>query len=393
MPFRSVLLRVLFWSLALAAVFEALGTLFASHEALWRVAGTSIATAVSALLLLAASSKMDKPAPRPAAVLAITLVVIEFLLTLTAIWEMGMFFGGRRHEDSLWLTVLFIALTGVPAIAFLRMAATSFSSLAGRVGLLLAAVELVMLLILAWNHSLWSQDETIAELAGSFPLFALLAIICLVGRGADPPRTWRWIGVVAAALAYGITAYGIINHIQRGGDVVIYITCLGAAIAHANIVLLCPLRQTQMWLRWLTIASGVATTFFVALTTHLGENGDGMTARLAGACGIVAGCGTLALAILARLNRRVVVTPEAMSGLSEITLICPVCQKKQTLPLGDAACAECRVLIHVRVEEPQCTRCGYSLLMLRSNACPECGAPVPSGLSPAGPSGEPAIPI
>ncbi len=93
MPMRSILLRVLFWSLALAAIFGAAGILLGSHDAIWRVASTSIATAFGALLLLAASAKMDKPVSRPACLLGVTLVVVEYLLILAGIWGTSLLFG------------------------------------------------------------------------------------------------------------------------------------------------------------------------------------------------------------------------------------------------------------------------------------------------------------
>lgn len=99
MSFRSILLRVLFWSLALAAIFGALGILFAAHDTIWRTAATSISTAGAALLLLAALSVMDKPGFRPASLLAITLIVVEYLLTLGAIWDLGP--SGYRYVDPL----------------------------------------------------------------------------------------------------------------------------------------------------------------------------------------------------------------------------------------------------------------------------------------------------
>jgi len=40
-------------------------------------------------------------------------------------------------------------------------------------------------------------------------------------------------------------------------------------------------------------------------------------------------------------------------------------------------CEACHVVIKVNVEEPKCATCGYSLLMLQSGICPECGTPVP----------------
>jgi hypothetical protein len=373
MPIRSALLRVLFWSLALAAVFGAMGILFGSHDALWRVAATSIATAFAALLFLGCSSTMEKPVSRPAALLAAALIVIEYLLILGAIWVEDLAIGYGPYEESLWLTILFLALVGIPAIVSMRMTKTALTAMAGRTGLALAAVEMLMLLIVAWDQSPWGQIE---ELAGWLPPYALLVVVSLVGQGSKPRRPWRWAGVAAAFLGYSLIVYGIINQIHHGGEVVVYVTCLAAVLAHANVVLLCPLRPAQMWLRWSTLSAGVATSFFVALSTYIGQNGDSMNSRFAGASGIIAGCGTLALLIQARLDRRFVVPLAGMTGVSAITVICPICRKKQTLALGGAACADCHALIHVSIEEPKCATCGYSLLMLQSGICPECGTPV-----------------
>jgi hypothetical protein len=392
MPFRSILLRVLFGSLALAALFGAAGILVASHEATWDVVGTSIATAVAALLLLIASRAMDRPASRPASLLASTLIVIEYLLTLGAIWQLERIFGSSgRFDDSLWLTVLFIAMVGIPAIVFMRMATAPTTVLAGYVGLVLAGIELAMLLAMQWGTSSWSANEYLAELAGFLVLFGLITVICLIGIDFSPQRSWQWLGVSAAALGYALTAYGVIRQLNQGSQVVVSITCLAAAIAHANIVVLCALRPGQRWLRWLTIGAGTSAALFIALAS--GSNAtfdiDNILPRLAAACGIVAGCGTLALIILARLNRKFIVPPNAMTGVSDITLFCPICRKKQTVPLNGAACDECRVLIHVRVEEPKCEKCGYSLLMLKSAVCPECGTPVPTTRPPAEPQTAP----
>jgi hypothetical protein len=379
MPLRSILLRVLFVSLALAAVFGAAGILFGSHDTIWRISATSVATALGALLLLVASPKVDKLAARPSALLAITLIVLEYLLTLMAIWEQGFFFSSSNNE-SLWLTILFIALVGIPAIGLMRMTRTALTAVAGSVGLALAVVELFMLLLIAWDQFPWTREFIAEELAGWLPPCALLIVGCLVGRGGGWWRAGRWLGAATAGLAYSLIAYGVIHDIHRGAQIVTYITCIAAALTYANVVLLCPLQPAQIWLRWLTIASGVATSLFVSASTYLGPYSNDVADRLAGACGIVAGCGLLALLVLARLNRRMLIAPNAMQDLREITLVCPVCKKKQTLPLGTAACADCRALIHIRIEDPKCATCGYSLLMLQSTVCPECGTPIETGI-------------
>jgi hypothetical protein len=378
MSFRSLLLRVLFSSLAIAAIFGALGILFGSHDTSWRIASTAIATAVGALLLLGASRTMDDPLARQAALLATTLVVLEYLLILTAIWGQWSLFGSSSKEESLWLTIVFIALVGTPAVALLRMTRSKQTAVAGHIGLVLAAAELTLLLVIAWGDPIWTGNWFGEGLAGWLAPYTVLIVVCLIGRGGGILQLIRWLGATIAALAYSLIAYGLIRDIHHGGNVVIYFTCAAVALLHTNIVLLCPVRPRQVWLRWVTLLAGVATTFFVSAFTHVGNNGNDLFGRIAGACGILAGCGILALLVLARLNRRIVAGPNPMQGVTEIFVVCPICKKKQNLPLGTAACADCRAIIHVRVEEPKCPTCGYSLLMLRSQICPECGTPVPS---------------
>lgn len=73
----------------------------------------------------------------------------------------------------------------------------------------------------------------------------------------------------------------------------------------------------------------------------------------------------------------------ADSGLPmkiEIGITCPRCEREQSIPTGGASCAGCGLMIHIKVEEPQCPKCGYSLAKLDADTCPECGG----GLTGAG---------
>jgi hypothetical protein len=65
-----------------------------------------------------------------------------------------------------------------------------------------------------------------------------------------------------------------------------------------------------------------------------------------------------------------------LSEIREITIICPGCDAKQTLPVGASSCSRCGLVIHTRIEEPRCAQCDYLLYMLKSDNCPECGTPV-----------------
>jgi hypothetical protein len=94
--------------------------------------------------------------------------------------------------------------------------------------------------------------------------------------------------------------------------------------------------------------------------------------RLAAAAGIVTGCGTMALVVLARLNRKVDYEPLSPE-LTHITVACPRCGKKQSVCLGDSVCVGCKLRISIQIEEPRCPQCGYLLYGLPSGRCPECG--------------------
>ena len=100
---------------------------------------------------------------------------------------------------------------------------------------------------------------------------------------------------------------------------------------------------------------------------------DDILIRLASAAGFIASCGSLALLVLARINKRMPDEAPALHKIAEITLICPGCSKKHTLPVGSATCPTCRLELNVQVVEPRCPQCDYSLFMLTSNRCPECG--------------------
>jgi len=57
------------------------------NDAVWRTVGTGLLTAVTAALLLPVSLLTDKPKSRPAGLLAVATLLLEYLLVLFLIWD------------------------------------------------------------------------------------------------------------------------------------------------------------------------------------------------------------------------------------------------------------------------------------------------------------------
>jgi hypothetical protein len=346
--YRKVLLRIVFWALGLAACFGAAGVIFAGHDTLWRIVGTCAATAAGAFLLLAASRQLDQQKTWLPGVMAVSLIVLEYLATLGLTWSL---FG--RAEEPAALTMFCLVATAVPAIGFSAIMNRSEGARSARVGLFASVVVFVLLLVGTWGGWLGAvRAEHWHSLGLSLAIFAVLAVLCLIGSGTDL-RHWRWLGVTAAAAAFAISAYAILLDIHKTSAFFVCVVSVAAVVAHANAMAWCPLKPAQRWLLWGTIGTGIATGGFVDLARITSPWQEEMLGRLAGATAIIAGCGTLALLILARINQRIVPVAAALADLRDITLTCPRCRAKQTIAIGSGKCGACGLLIQVRVQEPE----------------------------------------
>jgi hypothetical protein len=346
--YRKVLLRVVFWTLGLAACFGAAGVIFAGHDMLWRIVGTCAATAAGAFLTLAASRQLDHEATWLPGVMAVSLIVTEYLATLGLTWHL---FGSAQEPAA--LTMLFLAATTVPAIGLSAVMRRPDDALSARVGLFASAAVFVLLMVGTWGGWLGKVPaERWHSLGLSLAVFAVLAVLCLIGSGMDR-RHWRWLGVAAAGAAFSITAYAIILDIHKTSAFFVCVVSVAAIVAHANAMAWCPLKPAQRWLLWGTIGAGIATGGFVDLARITSPWQEEMLGRLAGATAIIAGCGTLALLILARINQRIVPVAATLADLREVALTCPRCRTRQTVAIGSGKCGACGLLIRVRVQEPE----------------------------------------
>jgi hypothetical protein len=346
MTVRRVLLRIVFASLALAAGFGAAGVIFAGHETLWRIVWTCAATAVGALLVFGSSGLLEREETWPPGAMSLLLFVAEYLLSLGLIWEV---FG--RAEDQAGLTVLFLALTGLPALVFLGIQRRPATLVAARVGLAACAASFLLLMMGTWGRGWGTQDfghNHWFDVNGSLAPFAFLAVLALIGTGRDR-RHWRWAGVAAAGAAFAMATYAILLDIREASSLFVCLASVAVVVAHANAMVRVPLAPSQRWLLWATVASAIVAAGFVDVGSITRPWQEEMLGRLAGAAAIMAGCGTLALLVLARANRSVPLPEFSLADVRQVTLVCPRCQRKQSIAVESGRCAACGLGIAVRL--------------------------------------------
>jgi hypothetical protein len=372
MPLHRIILRLMLWSLGLAAIAGVGAVLTGGDDTVARVLGTSLTTAGAALLLYPLSRMIDKAKWRAAGTFGMGLVVVEYIIVLSLIWEFGDLLPGSRSEEELLLTMLNFAATGVAAIVMLRRLHNKDSRLACVVGLAVAAVVAIVWLAGTWIDS--NYDDECGASGFILGGFGIVVVLSLVGAGTDR-RHWRWVGVACSAAATVMALVGVWMNYDDPSDLFVILATLGVLVGYANIVLRVPLKSGQHWLVMATIATAIGTGALLDLLIILLDGDSDPLFRLVAAGMILTACGSLALMVLARLNRGVELEA-ATTDITEITIVCPRCRKKQDLPIGPAACGACGLRITTRVEEPTCPGCGYLLLHLTSDTCPECGRPI-----------------
>ena len=385
MNLRRLLLRVMLGALAVAALAGVLAILFYHGSMLLELIGTAVMTAVAAGLLMVFSLLVDREKSRSAGLLGMVAVIAEFFLGLALIWMFDLM------PEAVWVLMVAIGISLLPAMFFLRVTSMPRARLAGWTGLGVCAVTFLIFAITPWFNIAWVRYGEWCGTGVSIGTFGLLAAASLAGAGGDR-RHWRYLGTLTSLAAAVMGIIGVWREVQTGEIAFAMIASTAAFIAHANLVLLCPLKSAQRWLAFAAIATSFLTALFVDLLIVFnkglgGELSDSLLTRLAGASGILAGCSSLALLVLAALNRKSEFKP-ILAPISEYTLICPGCNRKQTLVTGEAQCPTCLLIIQATFKEPHCSKCGYLIFMLNSDRCPECGTPVRAADSE---SGSPAI--
>lgn len=374
MEFRRLLLRIMLWSLGIGAFLGATTILAGGGTVVWRVSTTTICAAVAAALMMAGSRLSEQKGGWPAGILLMGLVIIEFLGSLVLTWGEHFLLYNSVPGNIGW-TMFCLFLCGLAAIVLLWVGSAPVAKLATPVGLVTTCAAFTLLMVCIWGPSNWQAYEDWFDSGVFVGLIGLLLAGTMIGAVSNVPfhlRAIRFIGALAATVAMVVALVGIWTHSHSDTGAFRIPLSLACVVTLAQIALLVPLKPGQNWVRWLTIVTGVTTAVFINMSMTFSKDAE-MLGRLGGASGIVAACGMLALVIFARLNQRMGEPPTVLNAVTQVTLVCPSCQTKQIIAVGGAACSSCRLLIHVRVEEPRCPLCDYLLYLCKSDRCPECG--------------------
>jgi len=370
---RQHILKAMLGALALTAL-SAVAAIAFSNSAMWRIAGTTMTGAVVTLIMLRLTAMVDQTRTRWAGLVGTFGVLWVFLLVVGLIWEAHRWLPGGWDESELLGTAgILVPVTGF-AMAFLKMLHTANTRVAGWTGLAMTATCLVLSLVAIWlpRGGAFDTIERFWGTAATVGGIGLLAVAALVGCGEDR-RHWRWAGVASCVAA----AWVALTFVWRGDIHHENLLALFIAVAFW-VALAIPLRRIELkrehrWLRHTTLAAGgLAVSLWTMLVWGLDED---LGARAAAACSILAACGAMGLSLLARFNRKV--DTRLLPGeLRNITLFCPRCNKKQTVPLGASACSACGIKLEIKAEQPSCRECGYLLYGKTADRCPECGTSV-----------------
>jgi hypothetical protein len=387
---RRIILWVMLVALGLSAALAVVGVLTTNIGEEYQMIGTGIAAAVASGLLLASCKFLDSEKSRQAGLMLMAVIVFEFILVLVALWNPLAGSSRWRGQEALTLTAVCFPVVALPATIFFHIRQFQGGRLAAFLGMAMCAVTFIAFLRAIWGDyaKVYSPDaENYWGVGWSCWLFAVVGSAATAGFGTDR-RHWRWIGFAAAVTALAMAIYGILHQPEPTSDFFIIITTLAVLIAHINVMWLCKLKRWQEFLRLATTAFAVIACLCFDYAAIEQRNAFDITWRFGMAAGICAGCGTVAVAILAVFNRRTNPVP-AGSGidLAEIPLACPCCHHKLSIALkdgvGEIPCSGCGMIYNIRVRAPRCPGCGYILLMFQGERCPECGAAVTPSPGPA----------
>lgn len=391
------LLHIMLAVLGLAALVGVVAIFVGNDQVIGRIAATLALAAVSIGLAIPASRRFDRQETRAVGIVALGAILCGFGLAGIAIWiDLLTTFDEWRPLQT---TVVYVPCAAV-GLSFFSLSRRPHGWIAGPLGMGLTAIAFTLWTLAIWfepwrgGSGFWYEAAISANIvAGAGPGLC----ISLIGRPGE--RRWRWIGVIAGALAIVLGLYARWTRPESELMWFAAILIVSVTVAAINLVVRARLAPGHRWMIGVTVAA-ILLTGVMAQVINFETRGfdrsspDAFMSRIFAASAIVTTCSALALMVLRAFSRRMLITQSsALTELRAVNLACPRCRKQQEAPTGESRCIGCGLIFLIRFADPRCVTCGYSLLDLHSGICPECGtvgATAESPLAHAPPTAQPA---
>lgn len=378
------LLKLLLLTLA-AAAFTGIIAIFAAPSVTGRAALTACAAALCIALAIPVSRLLDKDSSRPGGMVGLSAIVLAMVVFFAAIW--GGLIISWWAEARLAGTGFLVLFGGVvPGFLLTAWNKTGYSW-AARVAVVAGMLGAVVGIAAVWTGS-HPLDENLGISAMHIAGAGAAAAMCLVGAGRAGPL-WPWIGVLSALVQFSLGIYG--TWFDRSGDPTLFtaMASVSFVIGHANVMKRVPAGQAGFWAKLAAIigmaGAGISTTIVVLVDQWYDSSGSDIPTRILGASALMATCGTMAVLILYRLQKKSAgaIAGPLSSAITKVDLTCPHCGKGQAIEVAPRTghCSNCNLVIRVTIREPRCTACEYPLLGVKGDRCPECGEPIASSFN------------
>ncbi len=246
------------------------------------------------------------------------------------------------------------------------------------------------------------------QVLGSGALVAVYSLVCLgcavmMARGRARKLLWVPIVTLGAALLVWLLFIWFERSMRGNIDELVAriggtFTFIGFASLHASLMFQPTLRskRTQITRVFAILSAAVVALILTLLIWEIINEGryDDLIWRGVGVVVIIGSLATLLTLAFSRLDaiERAYADDSPMNAKIDVELTCPRCGLRQNVRSNhDSRCTRCRLSIRVEVEEPRCD-CGYLLLGLDADVCPECGRPIKAedkpSETPAHPKGQ-----
>lgn len=378
LPIRRLLGRLLIAACAMV-VLTGLVAIFQNGAVAWKLVGSSVAAVVALGVIAWQARQLESDRRFVGAAVSIGCVLLGLILIWLMIWA--------SFQD--WMSVSFAALwpCGIVATMFAYAWLDQRQKLSTRLGVfgaLLGYVGFVSGGVASTVRGTLLLQEQVEALFGTGAIVLVttaLAAFAIMMRGEG--RAARLVFILALL---GSAAALILGLVQSWMHHLILAAWLALSIAVATVsALLLALQQINLIgkQRALRITSVViAASIGLILVWALWDGWSLFDRDLEDLAPILSGlllvwAGTTVVCIVfGRLNRKsnFVLTRISVEKFPSVAMTCPRCQCAQQLPINGAVCVQCKLYISVSLAAARCGACGYDLVDLQGNTCPECGS-------------------